>query len=265
LTKSELKFSKSYRKVPIVQQGQQQWNGTEEILDHFGKISSSSSSLSSDDDDNNNNNNNFPDDNDFASSSSSRHWQDFARHKLAPLLYPNLCNTLTNSFRAFDYVHQEPHFSTFQRYSIQYIGSVAMYLAASKIKTKYQLTDVRAALDDALVELEGGLMIHNKSTVATAAASTITEQNSNHQDMSFSTTNDSNHDIFLNPNNSEPHLGDLAVFGVLKGLEGMAILNDDILQQQQFPKIQKWYQTMNALVECRRKQMELLTNRLDLL
>jgi hypothetical protein len=58
----------------------------------------------------------------------------------------------------------------------------------------------------------------------------------------------------LNPNSTtEPHLGDLAVFGVLRGLEGLTILNDNILQNQQFPKIQQWYQDMNDQVERRKK------------
>jgi microsomal prostaglandin-E synthase 2 len=241
LTKAELKFSKSYRKVPIAQQGQRQWNGTEEILDHFAAVpSSSSSSFVGGDNSKSINNNN--DNNDFATGSSSRQWQDFARNKLAPLLYPNLCDTLSNSFRAFDYVHQEPNFSTLQRYSIQYLGALAMYMAASKIKKKYHLTDVRASLHDALTELEGGLLM-NSSSVSTT-------NNSTNNDVILPT--DPN--IFLNPNSTtEPHLGDLAVFGVLWGLEGLTILNDDILQNQQFPKIQQWYQDMNDQVERKQK------------
>jgi microsomal prostaglandin-E synthase 2 len=241
LTKAELKFSKSYRKVPIVQQGHRQWNGTEEILDHFAAVSTSDGS----DDDDNEGNNNINDNNDFATSSSSRYWQDFARNKLAPLLYPNLCDNLAHSVRAFDYVHQEPRFSTVQRYSIQYLGGLAMYMAAWKIKKKYQLTDVRAALQDALVELEMGLMENNKLVA-------VTTDNTATNNSNMLPPTDPN--IFLNPNsNTAPHLGDLAVFGVLNGLEGLAILNDDILQQKQFPKIQQWYQSMKAQVESRKK------------
>ena len=196
LTKAELKFSSDYRKVPIVKSDNQQWNGTEEILEHFAASND-----------------------DFATSESSRQWQDFARNKLAPLLYPNLCNTLSSSFRAFDYVHSTQSFTTVQKYSIQYLGSLAMYFAAGKIKKKYQLDDVRVALDEALLELENGLK--NESGT------------------------------FLHDDKS-PHLGDLAVFGVLKGLEGLPILEDCVLQDEVYPNIRQWYDSMNEQVEKKR-------------
>jgi microsomal prostaglandin-E synthase 2 len=205
LTKAELKFSSDYRKVPIVTspQSQEQWNGTEEILKRFSGSEDSS----------------------FGNSQSSMRWQDFARDKLAPLLYPNLCNTLSSSFRAFEYVHSTPSFSMAQKYSIQYIGSLAMYFAAGKIKKKYGLDDVRVALDEALVELESGLK-------ESAASSSLSKTR------------------FLNHSES-PHLGDLAVFGVLKGLEGLPIL-EDILQDDRYPTIRDWFSAMNGQIESKR-------------
>ncbi|OEU22517.1 hypothetical protein FRACYDRAFT_232676 [Fragilariopsis cylindrus CCMP1102] len=154
LTKSELNFSLEYRKVPILgivdvtpttpsTIAFKQLNGTDEILSHDYHPH-----LDNDNDD------------DFASSDSSIRWQEFAKSRLAPLLYPNICITLPDSFRAFNYVHDEnSKFSIIQRYSIQFIGSVAMYFAASKIKQKYKIDDVRIALDDALEELESELTL----------------------------------------------------------------------------------------------------------
>jgi microsomal prostaglandin-E synthase 2 len=194
LTKSELKFSKDYRKVPIVLDGEKQYNGTEEIVPQFTEGGD-----------------------DFATSSSSKQWQEFSTQKLAPLLYPNLCNTLSNSVRAFDYIHST-NFTTTQKYSIQYVGAVAMYFAASKIQKKYNIDDVRVALLDVLDELESGLD-ENGAT------------------------------ILLNKSSSEnPHLGDVTVFGVLKGLEGLPISDDIILHNERYPKIQKWYTNMNQTV-----------------
>lgn len=228
LTKAELKFSKDYRKVPIVQQQDgSQWNGTEEILEHFAAAADSSSNSST-----------------FANSPSSLKWTDFARNKLAPLLYPNLCSTLSNSFRAFEYVHQEPSFSTLQRYSIQYVGSLAMYFAASKIKKKYQLDDVRVALDDALLELEEGLQQESATTSTWSALDTTTTS---------SNANAKTHNVYLNNISGEgPHLGDLAVFGVLKGLEGLPILTEGILQDSRFPNIREWYHAMDQEVESKK-------------
>lgn len=62
-------------------------------------------------------------------------WVAFANDQLAPILYPNLCSTLSNSYRAFGYVHNVSDFSIPQRYLIQSLGSLAMYFAASKIKS----------------------------------------------------------------------------------------------------------------------------------
>jgi microsomal prostaglandin-E synthase 2 len=62
----------------------------------------------------------------------------FAKQDLTPLLYPNMYNTLGNSYRAFGYVHGVDSFSTTQKMLIQTIGSFAMYMAASKIKSKYR-------------------------------------------------------------------------------------------------------------------------------
>jgi microsomal prostaglandin-E synthase 2 len=264
LTKAELKFSKDYKKVPIVvrnivppdtsnnnstapsplPQQQQQFNGTEEILAHFA-------SPHYHDNSSNNDNNHNTDNNTFASSPSSIRWQDFAKTKLAPLLYPNLCTTLSSSFRAFDYVHcTNTTFTPLQRYSIQYIGSVAMYLAASKIKKKYQLDNVRAALEDAMQELEGGL-----NQLATLSSSSSEEEdhhssNNNQNDSprySITFLSQEQHQQEEPPSSCQPHLGDLSVYGVLKGLEGLPIF-DDLMTDSRFGNIQGWYRTMDELV-----------------
>jgi microsomal prostaglandin-E synthase 2 len=124
LTKSELsKFSKDYRKVPILTIGDNQqysqYNGSQaivqELLVHQEATTASTTTITS---------------------KEEQHWMDYAKDDLAPLLYPNMCSSLSNSYKAFDYVHSVPSFSTLQKYSIQTIGSVAMYMAASKIKSK---------------------------------------------------------------------------------------------------------------------------------
>ena len=58
---------------------------------------------------------------------------------------------------AFDYVNKVESFSSIQKISIQYLGALAMYMAASKVKSKRNITDERAALSEALdlYECEG--------------------------------------------------------------------------------------------------------------
>jgi hypothetical protein len=62
-------------------------------------------------------------------------WIAFTNDRLASLLYPNICRTLGDSYTAFGYVDKVPQFGFWQRQSIRALGSVAMYLAASRVKS----------------------------------------------------------------------------------------------------------------------------------
>jgi glutaredoxin len=62
---------------------------------------------------------------------SSDPWVDFAVKKLAVLLYPNMCRTVGDSFRAFAYVHQTKSFGLGQRMLIQSIGSLVTFMCIS--------------------------------------------------------------------------------------------------------------------------------------
>lgn len=135
LTKAELKpWSGDYRKVPIAKIDGKQVNGSDEIvdalLDHPYVIESLKQKWN-DKDGKNNSSNKIMDMELFRGESK---WTDFAQKDLAALLYPNICSTLMDSYNAFNYVHNVKHFSFLQKISIQSIGSLAMYFAASKIK-----------------------------------------------------------------------------------------------------------------------------------
>ena len=67
----------------------------------------------------------------------SQRWQDFCNNELAPLLYPNMSGSWKEAYQAFGYVHEQPEFSSLQRVAIQTVGSFAMYMAASRVKSKY--------------------------------------------------------------------------------------------------------------------------------
>jgi microsomal prostaglandin-E synthase 2 len=192
LTKAELKSlpDQDYKKVPIMLQSDRttQINGSKEIA---SLILATNPTIDS-------------------SSESALQWTAFARDDLAPLLYPNLCNSLSSSYHAFGYVHSTPSFSISQRYSIQFLGSIAMYLAASKIKQKRNITDERVALKEALGSLEAAL----------DGAS------------------------FLS-NTRQPHLGDLSVYGVLRALRGLPVMS--ILED--YPMIIAWFSQMELVVE----------------
>ena len=63
-------------------------------------------------------------------------WVSFTNDKLAALLYPNICRTVADSYTAFGYVNHVKEFSWFQKQSIRALGSLAMYMAASKVKSR---------------------------------------------------------------------------------------------------------------------------------
>lgn len=73
----------------------------------------------------------------FMDSDGAKKWVGFARDDLASLLYPNICRTWNDSYLAFSYVKDVEHFSSLQKFAIQNVGSLAVYFAASKIKSKF--------------------------------------------------------------------------------------------------------------------------------
>ncbi len=81
----------------------------------------------------------------FSSSPSALQWIKYAKDDLSPLLYPNLCPTLSDSYRAFGYIDHVPAFGTFQKLAIKSVGSFAMYMAASRVKRTYvcQIDDAK--------------------------------------------------------------------------------------------------------------------------
>lgn len=48
-----------------------------------------------------------------------------------------------------------------------------------------------------------------------------------------------------------PHLGDLTIYGVLRGLQGLAVVDT---VNQAYPTIQAWYQRMEQLVEPKKSE-----------
>lgn len=78
----------------------------------------------------------------FQKSKNAQKWIHFARDDLAGLLYPNICGSLSDSYEAFDYVKNVDSFSNWQKISIQSLGAVAMYFAASKIKCESTIPQI---------------------------------------------------------------------------------------------------------------------------
>lgn len=73
-------------------------------------------------------------------------WLAFADKELAVLLFPNITRNMLESWEAFGYINEVPHFSRVQKVMLRITGSIAMRFANGKIKKKYSIEDEREAL-----------------------------------------------------------------------------------------------------------------------
>mmetsp|Transcript_19263 Transcript_19263/g.23701 ORF Transcript_19263/g.23701 Transcript_19263/m.23701 type:complete len:341 (-) Transcript_19263:46-1068(-) len=211
LTKSELKpWSGNYRKVPIAKFHGIQVNGSEEIVKAILEQPSVIENLTNDQwSKSSSNNSSKMTLETFSNSENAKQWMEYARNDLASLLYPNICRTLGDSYDAFGYVNTvgNNEFSTMQKMGIRTIGSVAMYIAASKIKKKLNITDEVSALEESIKKWERDGLQNNLFA--------------------------SGCDV--------PDMGDIAVFGVIRSVEGLAA-HDKMISRG--GAIEDWYQRM---------------------
>mmetsp|Transcript_36963 Transcript_36963/g.54070 ORF Transcript_36963/g.54070 Transcript_36963/m.54070 type:complete len:291 (+) Transcript_36963:58-930(+) len=145
-----------------------------------------------------------------------RWWYRYADDDLAALLYPNVCRTLSDSRKAFAYVKDVEHFSAMQKFLVANIGSLAMYFAASKIKSKRNIKDEQKALQTTLDLFENEALAQGQHLFASQ--------------------------------NSVPDMGDIAVYGVLSSVKGLPV-HDYVLQQsRESDVLMDWYARMEEEV-----------------
>jgi len=210
LTKSELKpWSGDYKKVPIAMLNDEQLNGSDKILEALLENEQVIANLEEKWKD-------TPEQtmSDFRSKDAEK-WMKYATDDLAALLYPNICRSLGDSFLAFSYVNDVETFSPVQKITIRGAGSLAMYLAASKIKSKRGITDEREALNKVLsVWEEEGLSDGEKEF-----------QSGTHA----------------------PNMGDIAVFGTLRSVEGLPAHKEVI--EERGGAVKDWYERMSGQLQ----------------
>lgn len=137
LTKAEIKFSPDYRKVPIARLGEEVVIDSSVIVSKITELLRAAHVVPAKELDA------------FFSPEATR-WAEWADMELAVLLFPNITRTFGESYQAFSYVQNVPHFSMLDKISNQWVGATAMWAAQGKIKKKYNITDERAALFAAL-------------------------------------------------------------------------------------------------------------------
>lgn len=216
LTKQELKpWSGDYKKVPIAVIDEEQVNGSEQIIDALLNTEHVQQYLQSRwNDETETSDKDVMTMQQFQNSENSQKWMRYAVDDLAALLYPNICGTLGDSYDAFSYVKNVDSFSGGQKLSIQMLGSLAMYFAASRVKAKRNITDEKKALKEALDKFEHEGLDDGKLSFCSGV--------------------------------STPDLGDLAVFGVLHSVNGLQAHTDSI--QLRGGPVKEWYDRMHLTV-----------------
>mmetsp|Transcript_39368 Transcript_39368/g.90437 ORF Transcript_39368/g.90437 Transcript_39368/m.90437 type:complete len:286 (+) Transcript_39368:20-877(+) len=198
LTKKEYKdIGSDYRKVPVAMLGEEQVNDSAVIakvlLERIGAAGVVPAAELK-----------------HFSSPSALEWAEWSDKKFSVLLFPNITRSFSESFEAFAYVMQVPHFSLLDKVSNQFVGAFFMWLAQGKIKKKYFIDDERAALHAGIHEwLRDGV-----------------------GDKPFA-------------GGDKPNLADISVFGALKAIDRTAA-HKEILAET---SISPWYNRVKALVD----------------
>ena len=139
LTKGEVKFSKDYRKVPIVLFEGLQVNDSTPIIDHI-----SNDIIKADPVLKEKHKNLFTKD--------SKKWSEWSEKRLAVMLYPNITRNMEESWECFEYTNHVKEWNVLNRMTTRALGSVAMSFANGKIKKKYNIVDERKELQECLHE-----------------------------------------------------------------------------------------------------------------
>lgn len=116
------KISPEYKKVPVIQIGDQILHDSTEIINFF--CQSKGIELTQDD----------------------SQWRRWIAKDMLYLLSPNMYRTFSESIQAFDYITEISNFSTIEKLQVKYGGALIMYLVAKKNKNAHNLTDVRESL-----------------------------------------------------------------------------------------------------------------------
>ncbi|XP_056449152.1 prostaglandin E synthase 2 [Gadus chalcogrammus] len=135
-------------------------------------------------------------------------WRQWADDWLVHLISPNVYRTPSEALASFDYIVREGKFGSFEGFFAKYVGATAMFLIAKRLKNKYHLQDdVRQDLYTAVNDWVAA--IGKKKN-------------------------------FMG--GEQPNLADLAVFGILRVMEGLQAFED----MMENTKVKRWYQRMET-------------------
>ncbi|XP_030579590.1 prostaglandin E synthase 2 [Archocentrus centrarchus] len=133
-------------------------------------------------------------------------WRQWADDWLVHLISPNVYRTTGEALASFDYIVREGKFGTFEGFFAKYVGAAAMFLISKRLKRRHNLQDdVRQDLYKAVNDWVAAIGKNRK---------------------------------FMG--GDQPNLADLAVFGVLRVMEGLQAFDDMMANT----KVKYWYRRM---------------------
>ncbi|CAK6433581.1 unnamed protein product [Pipistrellus nathusii] len=137
-------------------------------------------------------------------------WRQWADDWLVHLISPNVYRTPAEALASFDYIVREGRFGAVEGAMAKYVGAAAMYFISKRLKSRHHLQDdVREDLYEAA----------NKWVAAVG------------RDRPFM-------------GGQKPNLADLAVYGVLRVMEGLEAF-DDLMRHT---RIRPWYQRVEKAI-----------------
>nr|XP_056716157.1 prostaglandin E synthase 2 [Euleptes europaea] len=137
-------------------------------------------------------------------------WRKWVDDWLVHLISPNVYRTPGEALASFDYIVREGKFGALEGFFAKYVGAAAMFFISKRLKSRHHLQDdVREDLYKAANDWVKAV---------------------------------GNQRMFMG--GSQPNLADLAVYGVLRVMEGLEAFDDMMTHT----KIQPWYRHMEAAI-----------------
>eukprot|EP00063_Salmo_salar_P052321 XP_014027156.1 PREDICTED: prostaglandin E synthase 2-like isoform X1 [Salmo salar] len=145
-------------------------------------------------------------------------WRKWADDWLVHLISPNVYRTTGEALASFDYIVREGKFGTYEGFFAKYVGAAAMFVISKRLKSRHNLQDdVRQDLYKAVNEWVVAIGKKRK---------------------------------FMG--GDQPNLADLAVYGILRVMEGLEAW-DDMMENT---KVKNWYRRMEKATESHKGQTD---------
>ena len=137
LTKSEMKFSKEYRKVPVLVVDDAQINNSGDIMRWLEDNVPSAIALRK----------RNGTSRDGAAKTKELKWMRWVDDRFVHVVTPNIYRTWQEAFTSFDYITERGNFNFFERQAVRVSGAVSMYLIAHNVlKKRHGIEDERLEL-----------------------------------------------------------------------------------------------------------------------